>query len=1291
MKKPQPVKNILFCFILFISVSGKLLAQPSNNTCATALSLVPASTCTGSSQRTGQTLLNATSDNIATTCGTAASPDVWYYFVATAANRPTITTSNLGTSWGANMRIQVFSRTGPCTGLVEVACGSSPLTMPTNLVNGNTYYIRVLKTTNTAATGANWGFDICIVDPPANDDCSGALTLTPAYTCTGGSQLTGQTLSNASSTGLASSCGTATSPDVWYKFVATSTRPNVTVSNLGSSWSASLRIQLFSSTSACTGLTEVGCANNAPLTPSSDLVLGNTYYIRIHKNSATAATGTNWGFDICVTNSPVNDHCANATTIPVSGGCNATAGNLYGAVQTNPAGSACGNRYDVWYKFTLPNNPEATYAAIGVSFTSGTSALTLSNTSVELFNTSTCPVDNTSLGCSALNNNNNPKSFTGLTPGGTYIFRVMTTANTNNNPANWGFNVCVTTFQPYQLGSSGRMREVFQQTVLSPPGVLADPWEITYGPDNNLWITESKGYKVYKMNPATGVKTTVLDISQGSTFLAAPDQIFNCQFANGSGAQGGLAGLALHPKFLDATAPENYVYISYIYSQTSSTVFTNRVVRFTYNTATGKLESPVSLCDTLPGSSDHNSQRMIIKPVAGTNYLFYAAGDMGAGQFGNNMRTNKAQMVNAYEGKILRFNLVPDGDAGTLDKWIPNNNPYNATLGVQSAVWAIGIRNNQGFVYDPVLDKLYGSSHGPFSDDEINVIEPAKNYGHPLVIGYSWDDNVNGTTAGAAPGMSPAHPSSCPMITDESDNAAAIGASYKDPLFSAYPSSTLFPSINALWNTLPSTPNNGLWPSEGWSGLDMYSQTLIPGWKRSLIAASLKWGRLVKIRLDASGEGVIPTGGADTVSYFGSTNRFRDLAFAPNGKDIFVIMDRSSTTSGPSALNPIVPACPGCVQKYTFLGYADNAGKSSIPDAIDVTSGVTNFISNAGTSVTIDASNSNLWVPITGPDGNIMAEIYANGQNLGTITSSFYQNSGPIRVKGPIHYLDRSITINPSVAPTGPVKVRFYISKAEYDALDADPTSSLSNPNQLRIFKNSDPNGSAMTAATKNFYPHTIELRGTNSDAYVLQSDTISSFSTFYFAAAPATLPVDLISFTGSLQKDNSVLLKWETTNEVNTSHFVVERSIDGSSFSPIGTVSANGNGTAIFRYAYTDADAANQSSAKLYYRLKMVDLDAKYTYSDIVTIALPYISGHVAAYPNPFATELKVTMGAEQDGRVQWKLFDNNGRTVMQHTERVKKGNNVIAINGNKLSAGFYYLSIQGAGIDKKIKLQKL
>lgn len=828
----------------------------------------------------------------------------------------------------------------------------------------------------------------------------------------------------------------------------------------------------------------------------------------------------------------------------------------------------------------------------------------------------------------------------------------------------------------------GRMKEVYKQTILSPANVLADPWEITYGPDNYLWITESKGYKVYRMDPNTGVKTTVLDISQGSTFLPVADRSFNCQFNNGSGAQGGCAGLALHPLFMDAVTPKNYVYISYIYSSSSSTVFTNRVVRFTYNTGTGKLGSPVSLCDTIPGSNDHNSQRMIIVPVSGTSYLFYAAGDMGAGQFANQYRTNKAQNPASYEGKILRFNLEPDGNAGALDKWIPDNNPFNASLGAQSAVWVTGMRNNQGFAYDAAKNILYGSAHGPYSDDEINIIEEGKNYGHPLVIGYAADNNYNGSSAGA-----PNTTSSCPMIVSETDNADAINAivpdSYRDPIFSGYAPSQSF--VHNLWVT---NPSNGGWPSEAWSGLDIYTNCYIPGWKNSLIAASLKWGRLLRLKLGTAGNSIVPTDGSDTVSYFGSTNRFRDLAFGPNGKDMYVVMDRSSTTSGPSAGNPIVPACGGCVQKYTFLGYADAAGKSSIPAAIDVTNATPNQC-NTGTTVVIDNTNNNLWVPITGPDGNIMAEIFANGQNLDTVTSSFYINAGPVRSRNGIKYLDRNITITPKTQPAGPAKIRLYISKTEFEALDADPLSGINGLNDLKILKNGDPCGGSASSATQMITPAYAEAQGTNG--YMLQA-TISAFSSFYFGATNITLPLNLLTFTGSLKNDATVLLKWKTENEVNTSAFIIERSIDGTNFNSIGSVVAGGNMNASGDYSFTDGEAANQQSLIVYYRLKITDVDGDYKFSGIIAVSLAGITGKLTVQPNPVKDETIITFAAPRDGKIIYKIIDNAGRVMLQNTLQVKKGlMNTVPLKMHGFATGLYYLKVVGAGMNNNVKLQKM
>jgi trimeric autotransporter adhesin len=725
-------------------------------------------------------------------------------------------------------------------------------------------------------------------------------------------------------------------------------------------------------------------------------------------------------------------------------------------------------------------------------------------------------------------------------------------------------------------------------------------------------------------------------------------------------------------------------------------------VRFTYNSATGKLGSPAVVCDTIPGGQDHNSQRMIIAPVTagGTNYLFYAGGDMGAGQFANRLRPQNAQNTDSYEGKILRFNLEPDsdGDETVPNAWIPGDNPYNTMLAKQSAVYSIGIRNNQGFAFDTATNKLYGSSHGPYSDDEINIIEGFRNYGHPLIEGFA-DGNYNGNSAqGTTTSISAGAPytdnlgvSTCPPIGNEVANKAAIDASgkglYKDPLFSAYaiPLGDLSTpgTVAYIWRNNPgnASPAPG-WPTEAWAGLDLYSNKLIPGWKRSLVAASLKWGRLVRLKLDAAGTATAPSNTVnDTVTYFNSQNRFRDIAFSSDGKDIFVVMDNNSTTSGPGSANPVVPSCAGCVQKYTFLGYNTGAtGRSMIPTSIDVTAGTANTC-EAGTTITIDNTNNNLWVPITGSDGNIMAEIKANGNNLGTVTSSFYTNAGTVRENALQRlYLDRNLTITPQTQPSTPVSIRLYLTANELNALknafNSKGSSGVTSIGNISIYKNNDVCGAAWTntATPAIVAPTYAEAHGSNG--FVLQAD-VSSFSSFYFANTNAiTLPLQLLTFTGSL-KDKEAHLLWKTANEANTSHFIVERSLDGSVFTEIGKVESAGNSNSTQNYTFTDKEAGYQPSLTVYYRLKMFDLNASFSYSKVITVFIEPSASIVTIYPNPVHSVLKAKVSLTKADKLQVIVTDMNGHTIYSSTKHISTGTTELEIDTKGWPAQLYSVKI--------------
>jgi PQQ-dependent dehydrogenase (s-GDH family) len=872
-----------------------------------------------------------------------------------------------------------------------------------------------------------------------------------------------------------------------------------------------------------------------------------------------------------------------------------------------------------------------------------------------------------------------------------------------------GLFVTITSFSQVV---AGRMNEVFLKTDLVPAASnLQDPWEITYGPDDSLWITEAKGYRVRKVHPTNGGMRTVLDLT---TYTPTSPINFRRQFASTQNPwpQGGLMGLAIHPDFMHATAPKKYVYLAYVRSyvgqnQTyngeavSGHLFITWLVRFTYDNA--QLGSAVVMCDTLRGSNDHNSGRLIIAPEGGTNYLYYAMGDMGAGQFDNLSRTIKSQMTNSYEGKILRFNLESDGDAG-LGAWIPNTNPY----GANSAVWAVGMRNNQGFAFGSVngTNRFYGSSHGPFSDDEINLLESGRNYGHPLVIGYSADGNYNNAKAGPIG-------SSLPLIGTESANATAIGSSYRDPIYSNYAApagNTSTPwSIQYIYQNVDTDPGagtayaqnlNGNWASEGYSGLDLYTSNAIPGWKNSLLVGSLKWGRVLRMKLNGTGTAIVASGGQDTVSYFGGRNRFRDIAVSPDGKDIYVVMDRSSTTSGPSANNPVVPACAGCVQRYTFLGYNHNSGtgKSSIPTDIAVSAGTAGTC-NTATTVTINAANNNnnIWVPITGPDGNIVAEIKANGNNLGTVTTSFYIKSGSPRQDPFMRlYMNRSITITPQTQPSTPVSLRLYLTTAEFTSLQgANNTqgmpSGVSAIGDLRIRKNDDACGATLTNTTSVLTPDFAEAHGTGG--YVLQVNSVSSFSSFYFGNPNmSVLPVNLLTFKGSLL-NNSALLQWETSSEQNTSHFIIERSTDGRLFEKAGTVSATGNTGAASRYSFTDNDAANQSATTVYYRLRMVDIDGTLSYSKVVSLTYDRTYSVFSVYPNPIRHTMKVRVSLPEAMVVNIQVMDMQGRVIHTQMASLGTGASEVEIDSRNWPSQVYSVKLTGSdqqvlGVQKAVKL---
>ena len=251
---------------------------------------------------------------------------------------------------------------------------------------------------------------------------------------------------------------------------------------------------------------------------------------------------------------------------------------------------------------------------------------------------------------------------------------------------------------------------------------LANPFQMVWGPDDYLWVTERTGGRITRVRPSDGSQTSI----------AIGDQVH----ADGPG---GLLGMALDPGLLKGSG-NDFVYLAYTYDADSDPKALSRrtkIVRFTYDRQAQTLGNPQDILPNLPAGTDHQGGRLVFGP---DRKLYFTIGDMGANQLANFCNPNQSQALpttaqvhardwSRYEGKVLRVNL--DGS-------IPSDNPTIA--GVKSHIYSYGHRNPQGLVFAPD-GTLYESEHGPNTDDEINLIHGGGNYGWPHVAGYKDDQS----------------------------------------------------------------------------------------------------------------------------------------------------------------------------------------------------------------------------------------------------------------------------------------------------------------------------------------------------------------------------------------------------------------------------------------------------------------------------------------------------------------------------------------------------------------------
>ena len=216
---------------------------------------------------------------------------------------------------------------------------------------------------------------------------------------------------------------------------------------------------------------------------------------------------------------------------------------------------------------------------------------------------------------------------------------------------------------------------------------LKIPWELVFAPDGRIFFTERDG--------------NLWVIENESMELVAT-------FPASHTSEGGLLGLALDPEF----EKNNFLYLYQTYFDFE--LHHNKVVRYTVSN--NQLTDDQILIDKIPGAVWHDGGRIKFGP---DEKIYITTGD--------STNANLSQKIDSLAGKILRINA---------DGTIPSDNPFES-----SPVFSYGHRNPQGIDWNE-NGILVSSEHGPsgekgYAHDEINVIEPGKNYGWPVIVGDS--------------------------------------------------------------------------------------------------------------------------------------------------------------------------------------------------------------------------------------------------------------------------------------------------------------------------------------------------------------------------------------------------------------------------------------------------------------------------------------------------------------------------------------------------------------------------
>ena len=343
---------------------------------------------------------------------------------------------------------------------------------------------------------------------------------------------------------------------------------------------------------------------------------------------------------------------------------------------------------------------------------------------------------------------------------------------------------------------------------------LQIPWSMAWLPNGDMLITERVGR---------------LRIVRDGQLL--PDAVPGVPEVFTTGGQSGLFEVLPHPDF----ANNQYLYISFAKPLAEQGASTTTIVRGRF--VNDEFVDVEEIFVANANGQGHYGGRMVFDEEG---HLFLSLGDRMVPPTGD-LAAHPAQDISNHHGVIVRLN-----DDGS----VPSDNPFVGQDGAEPAIWTYGHRSPQGLFYDAVTDKLWMTEHGPQGGDELNLVEPGKNYGWPVV--------GRGVNYGAG---TPIHQS--------------------------------------IANDAMESPEYFWVPSIAASGLIVYNGSQFPLWNGSIIAGGLAGEQLARLTLTEDGLGV-----STEETLLHHIGRIRDVRQGPDGFIYVALEDRSRAPTAVVRLEP---------------------------------------------------------------------------------------------------------------------------------------------------------------------------------------------------------------------------------------------------------------------------------------------------------------------------------------------------------------------------------------------------